>query len=408
MLSVADAGLSSLGNLVISIAGARSLDLDDFGVLASLLVIAILAVGVSKVGLVDAFTLRYSAAEHATRRETGRRVLGSAVLVGSAAAVVVVGVGVVVGPQLLIGYPIAVLGLTFPLLIAQDSLRWIAYVENDLGSALLNTGTWTAGTVVGAGLLLVHDASSTTALLAVWGGSAGVAVLVTVVRTRLVPCFHGVTKWLREARYSGTRIALDYVLTQAIGAGGGLLIAMVAGAAAYGTLRVAQLPLAFVQVAITGTVALLQPTMVVEVACRRHKRARRLSALAASGMIGVLVVVTGVAYLAPADVMTTVFGFNWPAARELVPLVSLGLVGAALSASYGPFLRAVGGLNYEVLVKTLTAPGILVVIVLASAWSAAAGGAVAQAAGALILAAFTIARAFRSDSVIEFAPAGQR
>jgi O-antigen/teichoic acid export membrane protein len=409
LASVADAGLSSFGNLWLSLAGAQFLGLEDFGVLATLLIVAILTTGVSKVALVDAFTLRWSAADPVQRRAKARLVLGASAAAATGFAAVCIGVaGFLDAAGVLPAAPMVALGLVFPALIVQDALRWIGYAEDDLRSALINTSTWTAGVLVGACLLVAADAVTVSALIGVWGGSAGIAAVVTIARTALVPRLSGAAAWIRESRYIGMRTALDYALTQAMGSGGGLLIAAVAGTAAYGTLRVAQLPLAFVQVGIAGTIALLQPTMVVLVANGSPQRARRLSLVALLGMVAVLAVVTSVAWLAPHDLMAGVFGSAWGDARGLVPVVAVALIGAAASAAYGPFLRATGGLNYEVTVKTLAAPLVLLLIVVGSAALGGLGGALAQAAGAVVLAVFTVVKAFSPVSRPTPADAGHR
>ncbi|NMO90336.1 hypothetical protein [Actinomycetospora sp. TBRC 11914] len=191
---------------------------------------------------------------------------------------------------------------------------------------------------------------------------------------------------------------MDFTLTQAIGPAGGLVIAAVCGAAAYGTLRVAQLPLAAVQIAIMGTISLIQPLMVVQVSQGDMAQAKKIALVAAGGMVGVTLFVVAASFTVPAQFMALIFSDDWITSRPLLPLAALSFVGGSLSAAYGPFLRAVGQLSFEVFTKAVIAP-ITIVLVLVGAWLFSIwGGAGAQAVGALGLGFVTVARARRSTN----------
>jgi O-antigen/teichoic acid export membrane protein len=396
--SLTDAGISSLGNAVLTVIGAHFLSPSDFGFLASYTMVGILVTGGSRVFLIDAFTLKYSATQANHRDRVAGAVLGSCfssgLLLGTISVLVALFLGAMEGKDSLVA-----LGVTFPLLVGQDSIRWICYARGDIRCALLNTSIWTVGTFSIVGLLIAFDLFSPATGLLAWGLSAGLGAASAMLLSGLRPIMRKSRSWLREARSIGSRTIVDFSLTQAIGPAGGLVIAAVSGAAAYGALRVAQLPLAAVQIAIMGTISLVQPLMVVHVSRRDVKGARRIALVAACGMIGVTVLVAAFAFLLPNQLMVHIFSEDWVASKALLPIAALSFIGGSLSAGYGPFLRAVGQLNFEVLAKATIAPVTLMLIVIGAWLFSLWGGAIAQALGALVLGAVTLARAMKRYDV---------
>lgn len=396
--SVLDAGISSIGNFALSLSGARLLGLEEFGVLALLLTVALLSVGLTKVGLVDAFTLGHSAAGDEERRQTAERLLGAVALVAMMLCPIAVTLGLLVQVQPL-SSGLVTLGLVLPLLQMQDTARWVSYASGRANEALLSTSIWTAGTLLGIGALVAFDMFSVSSAIAVWGLSAGIAVVVVLQRARTVPRFKGAASWFSDARQVGIRSFFDYVLGQSVGLGAGLIFSGIAGAAAYGALRIAQLPLAPVQIAISGCVAFLQPTMVVQRAQHRDSAARRLAGLASAAIAALICLTAAGVLIAPTSVMAFVLGSGWDEARGFVLVVALGLVGSAVAATYGPYLRAGGLIGYELAIKVLVIPVALIAMAVLTWRYGILAGAIAQSVGVSAIALFAVWKAVQGSSV---------
>jgi O-antigen/teichoic acid export membrane protein len=384
-----------VGNVVVSWLGARFLSLGEFGVLASGLMIGILLAGVARVVFVEPLILRRSADGRAELDREARSVLGMVVVTAVLTGLVLVVVGLRPGASASVSWAVVALGCVVPLLLLQDAMRWICYARNDVRNALFSTCLWTLGTVVGLAVLFAENRVSAASCLAVWGGAAGVAAVFAVVRTRLTPVWEKPSIWMRRNGGLSVRTTADYVLTQAVGQGGGLLIAAVAGAAAYGVLRVAQLPLAVVPIIITGSVAVLQPAMLVHVAQGGRRAARRLAGTAAAAMATAVLGLYAITEIVGPDLMTRVLGPGWTHARGVIAIVAAGAIGSCVTAAYGPYLRAVDEIDYQVRVKVIVAPVVLVAIAVLSNRYSTTGGAIAQACGALVLAGLAARRSYR-------------
>ena len=395
-----DAGISSAGNFAVAWVAAQLLSLAAFGILASGLMVGVLLAGLSRVVFVETLVLRHSGNGRTRLDQEARPVLGM-ILTGSVVVgVLVVAVGLLPGTATPVRSVIVTLGCVLPLILLQDSLRWICYARGDVGNALLSTSIWTLGTLIGMAVLFGRGAVTAVSCLAVWGATAGLAAAVSVVRTHLTPVRPQSTAWMRGNVSLSFRTAADYVLTQAVGQGGGLLIAAVAGAAAYGVLRVAQLPLALIPIMITGSVAVLQPAMLVHVARGEHRAARKLAGVATTGMAIAVLGMYAVTLIAGTEFMSRVFGPGWTEAGSVVPVVVAGAIGSCATAAYGPYLRSVNEIDYQVRIKVVVAPLVLLAIAALSAVHSTVGGAVAQAAGALLLAGLAVWRSRRAPRLL--------
>lgn len=383
--ALADSALNSLGNFALSLVGARLLPVVDFGVLAALIVGTILISGCVRVLTVDAFTLQHSASDADVQRCQGERVLGAAAL----AALGVAGVGLLVVPFTPTGEwqsGLLVAAVVTPALIIQDVARALCYAVRSVPGALLSTVVWTVLTVGTVGALWWADLFGVGTALACWGGSAAIAAASGIAYLRYTPKLREALRWLAAVRTTGLRALSDFLLTQCVGMGGGLLVSFVAGSAAYGAFRLVQIPFAPVQIAFTGGIALLQPAMVICVARGDARQARVLAVTAAAALTGVVLAVFLTLVLVPADLLVALLGAGWDQARPLLVVVTVAMCASAVAAAFGPYLRSIGGLGDQVLAKAVVAPFAIVLIGVGSALWGVLGGALAQTACLVVLA----------------------
>lgn len=186
-----DAGLSSLGNVAVTISAANVLQLRDFGSLALCMTVAVVLLGVSRVSFVDPFVLRSGASSPAELRREATRVAFQALLLASCASALLLllclllGTGVTLSGQL----SIAFIGV-WPLLVFQDTIRWICYPLRVPKLALVNTLIWTVSTLSGIVLLGLLGRISAVGLLVTWGATAGIsgAISAAIARISIRPC----------------------------------------------------------------------------------------------------------------------------------------------------------------------------------------------------------------------------
>ncbi|WP_345410337.1 hypothetical protein [Actinomycetospora chlora] len=390
--------MSSLGNLSLSWIGARFLEISQFGVLSTVLFAGLIFAGLSKAGLIDGYTLRHSDSHTRRGNLATRRALGAVLVFGLASAVGLLAVGVVT--SLIVEFPpvALLLSLTVLPLVIQDGFRWLCYANADEGLALVSTVVWTGGTWVGVALLVALDHVTLALLVTIWAGSAGLGALVAMSWTRTWPAFRGAWRWWREINSIGSRSSLDFLLTQSVSMGGGLVVAAAAGPAAFGLVRLAQLPFAPIQVLVMGSIALIQPSMVIRVREGRPDTAFSLGLRVCAALAIATLGITVLVLVVPTDVMMAILGESWQEAMWLAALVSAAMLGSVVGACFGPFLRARGLLDFEVRWKAIASPtSLLLVLVGATVWGAA-GGAVALAVGALLFSLPLAARARSSVS----------
>lgn len=366
-MGIADAGISSLGNLATNILAARTLQLGHFGLFSITMLIGIICVGISRSLCGDPLTLLHSAAPEKERRQAVRQVCGAALL-GAAAAfpllvALVTGVMVVSRGDLATGLHLGLaLGLVLPALVGQELLRAVAYSMGRPATAFANSLAWTLLLV--AALLLVRPTTAPVFII-LWGATALGGLLVGMVLNKVRPRLTSPRSWFSGTRQVSRKLLLDFGLTQVTAEGSIVLISMIAGAAEAALIRKGQIPLTPVIVLTNGMIAMAQPALVRQVAAGRSIQSLRAmvyklggAALLTSVLLGVLV------GLLPGWLMVEIVGQEWDEARRLVPVLALYLGVGALAGAQGVALRALGRLGGQLRLRFVLTPISLLLVFL--------------------------------------------
>lgn len=381
-----DSSVSSIGNLAITVEAARSLDLVDFGRFSAAMLLGLLAVGLSRALHGDPLVLTSAALPVEDGRQRSQEALGAttalaAVLAGGAVLAAAISGGRALGLLAL------ALGLVVPLLLLQDSYRWVGYTISRPWAAAGNNCVWTAGVLAVVLVLECLDVRLGPArLLLVWGGTAGPAALWSQRVLHLTPRPGRLVSWHRPRLALTGQLTLDWVLLQATAEGAIVLVAAVAGAADTGLLRKAQVPLSPIVVLTTALVAFLQPLLVRSVATEGSAAVRGRAARTGAWFVTAAAAGTGVVLVLPAGLMTAVLGDSWGAARHLVPLVALQLIAGGWAAAMGIGLRSVGQLGRQVRARLVISPLVLAAVAAGAHYGGATGAAISLAGGSVLLA----------------------
>ena len=197
-LSLGDAAGSSLGNLGLTWAGARFLDLRDFGLLASLMLASLMLAGVAKAFLVDPFTLNSSTELRQKGDRSIRRVFGGIVVAAFLVSLLLLGVGWTLVSAFGASYSwIVLLGAIGVPIVCQDGFRWLCYASGVIPLALLSTVIWTLGTWIGLAVCVAAGSVNLYTFVLVWGGTAGVGALVAVAGASSWPDLDAAVDWWR-------------------------------------------------------------------------------------------------------------------------------------------------------------------------------------------------------------------
>lgn len=368
---VADQALSSLTNFAVGIYIARSLATKDFGTFSLAFATYVLALNASRGLATDPLVVRYSGADVTSWRRAVAKSAGLAITVG-----LVVGACCVVVGLLLAGSTRAAflaLGITLPGLLLQDSWRFAFFSAGKGGQAFGNDLVWALSLLPLLAAVAAAELSGVFWLVMAWGGSATLAALVGGIQARSVPQPSKVAGWLVQHRDLGPRY-----LTENLSLSGASQLRLyglgwIAGAAAVGSLRAAELLLGPLNVLIMG-IGLMAVPEAARILRRSVRRLGPFCLLLSSLQAGVALAWGMALLLLPEGLGVRLLGLSWqPASRLLLPVtITVAGTGFWIGALIG--LRALGAAS-----RSLRAQGVSSAVGLVGALG---GAAMAGAAGA--------------------------
>jgi glycosyltransferase involved in cell wall biosynthesis len=380
---VADQALSSLTNFAVAIVVARSLGIEELGAFSIAFATYLFAINASRGLATDPLVVRYSGAElPAWRRAVGGST-GTATAVGAAAGAGCWIVGLVLagstGPTLL------ALGVTLPGLLLQDSWRFAFFSAGRGRQAFANDLVWALSLIALLPAVAARPTLGVSWFVLAWGGSATVAAVVGGVQARLIPRVSEVRRWLRRHRDLAPRYLAENLSVSGAYQLRAYGLGAIAGLAAVGALRGAELLLGPFNVVMMG-IGLMAVSEAVRVS-QRSLRSLRPFCLLLGGIQAGAAAAWGLALLLllPRGLGVRVLGLSWQPASALLVPVTLTAVNAGLSTGASAGLRALGAasrsLRSQVAGSSAYVVGGLLGAAVAGAAGAAWGAAVATSIG---------------------------
>jgi O-antigen/teichoic acid export membrane protein len=361
-----DQAMSSLSNVVVTIMVARLLNPTEFGAFSVALVGYQLAVGAIRSLVGEPWLSSHSTDDPSEKRRAMSDLVPAALVLSVACSLVIVGLAVVNGGA---ARPVLIaLALVFPYLGVQDALRFVAVVDRP-EVAVASDGSWL---VVGAGLVaLAPNGAAPEWFVVAWGvgGAVGAAIALVMMR---VPLRSGrARRWLTTHRTMSSAYFGEYVSAYAGGQVVLLALGAIAGLAALGAVRAAQVFYGPLNTLFGGIYMALVPD-----GARQRDRPDRLvrmmvaataliTAAAASWMVVGLVL--------PDRIGTALFGQTWVDAQEL--MLAMGVATIAGSAATGGLagLRSLGAARRSLRARLYSLPPLVVFTVVGAAAGAAVG-----------------------------------
>ena len=337
---VADQGMSSLSNFALGLFVARSFGASNFGAFTLAFVTYTVVINATRGLATDPLLVRYSGDQDARWRRATGEASGASLLVGLAAGVVCILLGLVVPAP--VGPVLLALGVGLPGLALQDSLRFAFFACGRGSAAFLNDLFWTVLLVLG--LLVLHergDGSAARCLL-VFGGTATVAGLLGLLQARVLPRPSRAAAWLRTHRELSVRYLIENVSSSGASQLRYLILGAVAGLAAVGYVRASEILMGPFLVVLMG----LSQVAVPEASRVFHRDSRHLArfCFALGGLQAAAAVAWGV-------VLITVFPLGpgpfilkelWMPTQALLPAITLTVAAASFSTAATAGLRAMG------------------------------------------------------------------
>lgn len=332
-LTVADQAISSASNMLLSVAIASGVSASVFGEFAIIYSIYWLLLGGTRAAVLDPLLI------------TQRNVLKGAPvhLVAAVSATAVGAVGIPIG-LLLLATPLdtawVVFFLGLPVLLLQDALRYVGFLEQRPGRAVLLDGVWLVVMIVATVLALTDTISGTAVVLALWILGALLADLIGLVAFRLRRERLELRARLRTIWPVSGPLLGDFALSSGSGQLTIFALPLVASTALLGSLKAAQVangPLN-ITVAAASVICLPMVAGAVDAAPDRGK-ALLIGRYASLVLAGVAVVYGAGLVLLPENVGQALFGQSWGSgwlvAAVSVQMVLFGITHGALLALRG-------------------------------------------------------------------------
>jgi glycosyltransferase involved in cell wall biosynthesis/O-antigen/teichoic acid export membrane protein len=370
---VVDQALSSMTNFAVAIVIARSLGIEQLGAFSIAFATYLIAINASRGLATDPLVVRYSGAELAAWRRAVASATGTATAVGAAAGVGCGIVGLVLaGPT---GPTLLALGVTLPGLLLQDSWRFAFFSAGKGRQAFANDLVWALSLIPLLTEVAARPSLGVPWFVLAWGGSATVAAVVGGVQARLVPRVFEVRRWLRRHRDLAPRYLAENLSISGAYQLRAYGLGAIAGLAAVGALRGAELLLGPFNVLMMG-IGLMAVSEAVWVS-QRSMRSLRPFCLLLAGIQAGAAAAWGLAllWLLPRGLGMRVLGLSWQPASALLVPVTLTAVNAGLSTGASAGLRALGAASKSLRAQLAGSSAYVVGGLLGAAVAGAAGAA---------------------------------
>jgi O-antigen/teichoic acid export membrane protein len=322
-VTVLDHGVSSGSNFLLSVLLARTLSVDGYGAFSVCFALYTVAVGFSRATSTDPLLVLHGS-DDAEGLRSCRGAVALNAIIGAVIGIVITSIGVIAGGTF---GPIAVaVGLTLPILLAQDGVRYSLIARRRPDRAMAVDLVWIVVMVVAvAGV--AYAALPAWAAIAVWSAGALVSIALAQRWIEGRPSLALVPSWFSRSRRLGWRFAAEFVVI-----GGApqvvLLVVSIASLASAGALRGGWV--------LFGPPAILVAGM-ASVALAEGSREWRHDPRRAQMFLGLLLVLVIfadsawglLAWAVPDSVGTAILGDTWSSAHQLVPALTANAVSTA-------------------------------------------------------------------------------
>lgn len=338
LLSLGDQGLSSLTNFIAMVLMARIFSPTEFGLAAMLVTAAMIMIGVGR-GMTGEPALT-----RVTRAGSAAEPASAALAVGIVAGGVLVAAFIPFGPTYT--YGALVLGVSAPLLLAQDSLRFAVIARRRAELACVSDGLWLVSLVLAFSVTERLTTMSVPVALTVFAASCGCGLLPFWPLIRSARSARP-SAWFRRTKDLGSYYTLDFLARTGASSATVFLVAALSGLTAAGGLRAGQSLFGPVRVLIWSASLAFVPAFRQHIVASRSV-ASRIRCVSA-GLAGASVLIGVVALLMPPSTGRLLLGGTWAATRPVV--LPLTVVTAAFAWSAG---SAVGLRAYEAAKESMT------------------------------------------------------
>jgi O-antigen/teichoic acid export membrane protein len=362
-------------NFLLTLLVARVTAPDAFGAFAVVMVLYTIGIGVVRATSNDVLAVRRRRDRADPAREESEALahtVAFGILLGLAAAAVVLVIGHGTGPFLL-------MALVMPMLLLQEGLRGIAMVRAVPKEAALSDVLWAVAQfgTIGVAAVLDGRVSEIAAVLG-WCAGGSLGAVTALVRLHIRPRFRAALRWFVLHRALAAPLLATHMLTGIPVDASFLLMPLVTDLSEVGALRAAFLFFGPLGILILGTRSMLLPDATRLGSPREVRRlVGRVTAvqavLAAAWGAGVV--------LLPDRVGRWLLDTNWDGTQGPRTFLAVMLVAEAVLVGAIVVASALGQLRRALLVQATTVPIVLVLVLVVASGHGATGTAAVLAGG---------------------------
>jgi O-antigen/teichoic acid export membrane protein len=369
-----DQVFSSGAQLLVTVLVARQAEPATFGAFSIAMLVHGFLLGTMRAAIGEVVLLRCRADPSAARHEASRG-LFLALLAGVTTGTAMLVSSAVFGGQ--VGHYLLMVGLTAPIVYAQDVLRYVGYGVGKVGLPIAIDGLWLAVQVAVSVVLVMLGTATPGRFLLAWALGAAIGALAGAHLLRVRPHPVAFARWWAEERTRAAGFMTDFLVSNGAFQATFLLLSLVMPLEELAALRVALLSVSPLGNLLAGVRALVLAHLA---GLRKHPiRAHRRAVGVALGLAGAAAVYGIGLVLLPDSWAFELFGATW---NEAVPLVGIIAVGEVLRLSAFAaidLVKVLGAPGELVRTRLRAVTGVVVGMVL-GAWFAGPEGAAAGAA----------------------------
>ena len=379
---IADQGMSSLTNFLLSAFVARSLDVGEFGAFSLAYVTYGFAINASRALAVEPLLIRFSAGSLASWRRATAGATGTAVVVGLVGGAGGLAVGPLIGGTT--GQAFTALGLTLPGLLLQDSWRYAFFALGKGQHAFINDAVW-AGVQIPALLLLkVTGHTQVFWFVFAWGAAGGVGAVVGSLQAKVLPSLMAAGQWLVRHRDLGPRYLVENTGANSVSMLRSYSVTSLLGLPAVGAMQAASVLMGPFNILLFGVSIITIP----EGARLLHNSPRRFPLFCAMVSSGLLLLALpwtiGLLIALPHGLGQLMLGDLWQAAYPLVIPAALSVMASCTATGANLGLHALGASRRSLLASLPTATLVIVFAIIGALVAGTEGTLYFSAAAAWI------------------------
>ncbi|MBY5163595.1 hypothetical protein [Salsipaludibacter albus] len=371
---IADQGLFTLTNFVMTVVVARLVSSRAFGAYALVISISVMLQGGTQSLVAEPLAVRFSRPDGREVRAAVRGATGLALAIGVVGSVGMTAWG--------LGFPSTATGallgmsLVLPAVLVQNVFRYSLVAQGRAREAFLNDVAWAVTQAIATVVVLLVVGPRVGPLVVAWGIGGLVGAIVGAWQVRVVPAPTAGLAWFRSHRDLGLPYLGEYLATNGSGQATMWIVGLAAGLSELAWFRGGWTLLGPVMVLTAGLRMVLVPEA-ARVAGRRPAGLERLARMASAGA-GLATLAWGAIFLVVPDAVgVQLLGATWAGASLVVAPLLVQRLG--LSLALGPFVGLRGLADARRTMVTRTGVGVLSLAL--GAIGAVVGGAVGAATG---------------------------